>query len=70
MDKEVCVGSIEETWLGRLDGVESKGVGGRSEVEERGWAEEWHGFFLVVRRPPRYTQSRSSAASDVYKGQA
>ncbi len=27
-------------------------------------------FFLVIRRPPRSTQSRSSAASDVYKNQA
>ena len=27
-------------------------------------------FFLMVRRPPRSTQSRSSAASDVYKRQA
>src|SRR5665809_163960 len=26
-------------------------------------------FFLMVRRPPRSTQSRSSAASDVYKRQ-
>ena len=26
-------------------------------------------FFLVIRRPPRSTQSRSSAASDVYKRQ-
>ena len=27
-------------------------------------------FFLIMRRPPRSTQSRSSAASDVYKRQA
>ena len=27
------------------------------------------GFFLMIRRPPRSTQSRSSAASDVYKRQ-
>ncbi len=27
-------------------------------------------FFLIIRRPPRSTQCRSSAASDVYKGQA
>ena len=26
-------------------------------------------FFLMIRRPPRTTQSRSSAASDVYKRQ-
>ena len=26
-------------------------------------------FFLMIRRPPRSTRSRSSAASDVYKGQ-
>ena len=26
-------------------------------------------FFLISRRPPRSTQSRSSAASDVYKRQ-
>ena len=26
-------------------------------------------FFLIIRRPPRSTQSRSSAASDVYKRQ-
>ena len=26
-------------------------------------------FFLMVRRPPKATQSRSSAASDVYKRQ-
>ena len=26
-------------------------------------------FFLMIRRPPRYTQSGSSAASDVYKRQ-
>ena len=26
-------------------------------------------FFLMKRRPPRYTQSRSSASSDVYKRQ-
>src|SRR5428012_1273 len=26
-------------------------------------------FFLMLRRPPRSTQSRSSAASDVYKSQ-
>ncbi len=26
-------------------------------------------FFLMIRRPTRATQSRSSAASDVYKGQ-
>src|SRR5450756_1366489 len=26
-------------------------------------------FFLMIRRPPRATQSRSSAASDVYKRQ-
>src|SRR5428012_21405 len=26
-------------------------------------------FFLLLRRPPRCTQSRSSAASDVYKRQ-
>ena len=26
-------------------------------------------FFLRIRRPPRSTQSRSSAASDVYKRQ-
>eukprot|EP01015_Nassula_variabilis_P002186 TRINITY_DN11194_c0_g1_i1.p2 TRINITY_DN11194_c0_g1~~TRINITY_DN11194_c0_g1_i1.p2 ORF type:complete len:101 (+),score=45.17 TRINITY_DN11194_c0_g1_i1:1-303(+) len=28
-----------------------------------------HFFFLMIRRPPRSTQSRSSAASDVYKRQ-
>ena len=28
-----------------------------------------HCFFLMIRRPPRSTQSRSSAASDVYKRQ-
>ena len=27
-------------------------------------------FFVMIRRPPRSTQSRSSAASDVYKRQA
>ena len=27
-------------------------------------------FFLMIRRPPRSTQSRSSAASDVYKRQS
>ena len=27
-------------------------------------------LFLMIRRPPRYTLSRSSAASDVYKRQA
>ena len=27
-------------------------------------------FFLMIRRPPGSTQSRSSAASDVYKRQA
>eukprot|EP00657_Telonema_sp_P-1_P002396 TRINITY_DN15562_c0_g1_i1.p1 TRINITY_DN15562_c0_g1~~TRINITY_DN15562_c0_g1_i1.p1 ORF type:complete len:189 (-),score=39.28 TRINITY_DN15562_c0_g1_i1:31-597(-) len=27
-------------------------------------------FFLIIRRPPRSTQSRSSAASDVYKRQS
>mgnify|MGYP007068909432 CR=1 FL=1 len=26
-------------------------------------------FFFMIRRPPRFTQSRSSAASDVYKRQ-
>ncbi len=26
-------------------------------------------FFLMIRRPPRSTQSRSSAASDVYQRQ-
>ena len=26
-------------------------------------------FFIMIRRPPRSTQSRSSAASDVYKRQ-
>ena len=26
-------------------------------------------FFVIIRRPPRSTQSRSSAASDVYKRQ-
>ena len=30
----------------------------------------WVVFFLMIRRPPRSTQSRSSAASDVYKRQA
>ena len=38
-----------------------------------GWLEllwEYVGFFfLMIRRPPRSTQSRSSAASDVYKRQ-
>ena len=29
----------------------------------------WFVFFLMRRRPPRSTQSRSSAASDVYKRQ-
>ena len=29
----------------------------------------WSVFFLMIRRPPRSTQSRSSAASDVYKRQ-
>ena len=29
----------------------------------------WCFFFLMFRRPPRSTQSRSSAASDVYKRQ-
>ena len=28
------------------------------------------GFFLMIRRPPRSTQGRASAASDVYKRQA
>ena len=28
-----------------------------------------HGFFLMIRRPPRSTLDRSSAASDVYKRQ-
>src|SRR5450756_3207719 len=31
------------------------------------WAQPF--FFLIIRRPPRSTQSRSSAASDVYKRQ-
>ena len=26
-------------------------------------------FFLMIRRPPRFTEGRSSAASDVYKRQ-
>eukprot|EP00657_Telonema_sp_P-1_P009843 TRINITY_DN4077_c0_g1_i2.p1 TRINITY_DN4077_c0_g1~~TRINITY_DN4077_c0_g1_i2.p1 ORF type:complete len:147 (-),score=45.43 TRINITY_DN4077_c0_g1_i2:159-599(-) len=30
---------------------------------------ECYFFFLMIRRPPRSTQSRSSAASDVYKRQ-
>ena len=30
---------------------------------------EYECFFLMIRRPPRSTQSRSSAASDVYKRQ-
>ena len=41
-----------------------------------GWkANVWGGgvldnfFFLMIRRPPRSTQGRSSAASDVYKRQ-
>ena len=29
-----------------------------------------HFFFLMIRRPPRSTLDRSSAASDVYKRQA
>ena len=31
--------------------------------------DEFYVFFLMIRRPPRSTQSRSSAASDVYKRQ-
>ena len=31
--------------------------------------QEYVVFFLMIRRPPRSTQSRSSAASDVYKRQ-
>ena len=30
----------------------------------------YRGFFLMIRRPPRSTLDRSSAASDVYKRQA
>ena len=36
------------------------------------WLDGWTFFvffFLMIRRPPRSTQSRSSAASDVYKRQ-
>ena len=33
------------------------------------WCVDEMFFFLMVRRPPRSTQSRSSAASDVYKRQ-
>ena len=33
------------------------------------WFECQMFFFLMIRRPPRSTQSRSSAASDVYKRQ-
>eukprot|EP00657_Telonema_sp_P-1_P011564 TRINITY_DN6806_c0_g1_i1.p1 TRINITY_DN6806_c0_g1~~TRINITY_DN6806_c0_g1_i1.p1 ORF type:complete len:141 (-),score=51.55 TRINITY_DN6806_c0_g1_i1:150-572(-) len=32
-------------------------------------SESLYFFFLMIRRPPRSTQSRSSAASDVYKRQ-
>ena len=57
-------------------------VGGRVELRSgRGeavvgvWVRVWSNittrvfFFLMIRRPPRSTQSRSSAASDVYKRQ-
>ena len=33
------------------------------------WTDNLCVFFLMIRRPPRSTQSRSSAASDVYKRQ-
>ena len=33
------------------------------------WCSVCEVFFLMIRRPPRSTQSRSSAASDVYKRQ-
>ena len=39
---------------------------------DRGWREEREGglyCFVTVRRPTRSTESRSSAASDVYKRQ-
>ncbi len=36
------------------------------EKEGVGWVMKF--FFLMIRRPPRSTQSGSSAASDVYKG--
>ena len=45
--------------------MELRGVGGV--VRERGGSGRF--FFLRIRRPPRSTQSRSSAASDVYKRQ-
>ena len=32
-------------------------------------SDDWVFLFLMIRRPPRSTQSRSSAASDVYKRQ-
>ena len=38
------------------------------EKEERKGKGRW-GFFLMIRRQPRSKQSRSSAASDVYKRQ-
>ena len=42
---------------------------GRTDVKMcREWGEV-DVFFLMIRRPPRSTQSRSSAASDVYKRQ-
>ena len=40
---------------------------GKSGREEAGKERQF--FFLMIRRPPRSTQSRSSAASDVYKRQ-
>ena len=38
------------------------------EVQNEYGSQEWF-FFLMMRQPPRSTQSRSSAASDVYKRQ-
>ena len=38
-------------------------------VKKEGWIGEEEVFLLVIRRRPRSKQGRSSAASDVYKGQ-
>ncbi len=55
-----------------------EGVGEEGESERDNWmgVVRWRrerkkgkGIFLVKRGPPRSTQSRSSAASDVYKRQ-
>ena len=57
-----CCGSTK--WIGGVC-VESMGA--------IGWWVVWVWFvcfFVMIRRPPRSTQSRSSAASDVYKRQA